>query len=229
LTRICRLKLAELEALDNSLDSMIETFEDVKELIDEALNIFRRNKLAVVRSSDGANTVTERLVQFSIGGIDVWRRLLIAETCSLLELHHIIQIIFSWQNAEDFKYTAGGNANVLAEPVPETFALNTKIEDLVAMNHIELLYEYGAKWVVKIMILSRQETPGNRPPRCVAGDDSSPPEFIDGPVKFKRLLSALENGNDLERQNARQKLGPDFDPGEFDLEACNRSLSTIHN
>ena len=233
----------ELEALDNSLDSMVETFDDVKELIDEALNIFRRNKLAVVRS--GKDTVTERLLQFSIGGIDVWRRLLVAETCTLLELHHIIQTVFSWQNRETFRFTTGGNPRAFAsntieplrvfaekdrfqkEPVTEGMDLNTQIEELVAKNLIELLYEYGTKWTVKIIILSRHDTPGGRPARCVAGDSAAPPEFIEGPVKFKRLLSAFESGNDLERQSAKQKLGPDFDPGEFDLEACNRSLNTV--
>jgi hypothetical protein len=77
------------------------------------------------------------------------------------------------------------------------------------------------------MILSRQETSGNRPVRCVAGAGAAPPDFIDGPIKFKRLLSALESGNDLERQETKEKLGMDFNPEDFDIEACNRSLRTV--
>ena len=40
----------ELEAMDNSLDSMIETYEDIKELIDDALDNFRQNNISVVKN-----------------------------------------------------------------------------------------------------------------------------------------------------------------------------------
>ena len=237
----------ELEALDNSLDSMIETYEDVKELIDEALESFRRNRLAVIRH--GTESVYERLVQLSIGGIDAWRRLLIPESCTLADLHRIIQAVFEWHNSESFRFIADksaydksaydksaadksafekksfGTGSFEKSPFEKGIDLDTSIVELEAGNSVELLYEYGTKWNVKIMILSRQETPASRPVRCVAGGGASPPEFIAGPLRYRRVLSALESGNDIERLNARQELGPDFVPGEFDLEACNRLLN----
>ena len=225
---------AELEAMDGSLDSMIETYEDLKELIDEALNSFRRNKLAVIRPGSRAGTITERLLQLSIGGIDVWRRLIVPESCTLGELHLIIQTVFGWRNSQDFQFSAGkaaeGNRGLLFQKGFDGFLsrgmdLNTRIMTLEARNIIELLYQYGTKWIVQIMILSRYETPGNKPVRCVAGAGMAPPEFIGGPLKFRRVISALESGNDMERLGARQELGPEFISGEFDLEACNRSLN----
>ena len=75
------------------------------------------------------------------------------------------------------------------------------------------------------MMLSKSQSPGTRPIRCIAGAGASPPEFIEGPLRFRRVLSALENGNDMERLGARQELGPEFMPGEFDLDACNRNLA----
>jgi hypothetical protein len=205
---------AELEALDNSLDSMIETYEDMKELIDDALGSFRRNKLAVIRSGANSGNVTEKLIQLSIGGTDVWRRIVIDENRTLAELHQIIQAVFGWRNSQPFRF--GENKEL---------DKNTRIRELDAANAVELLYEYGTKWNVKIMILSRHETPAKRPVRCVAGSGAAPPEFVAGPVKFRRLVSALESGNDMDRLGARQELGPDFIPGEFNLDACNRSLS----
>lgn len=205
---------AELEALDNSLDSMIETYEDIKELIDESLDNFRRNKLAVVRAGDNSGITPERLLQLSIGGIDAWRRLIVPESCTLRELHHIIQAVFAWRDTQAFRFTAA-----------ETLAPGTRLPELEDRNIAELLYEYGTKWTVKIIILSRQETLGDKPVRCVAGAGAAPPEFIEGPVKYRRLLSALNSGNEIERQGARQEVGPDFVPGEFDLEACNRTLA----
>ena len=209
---------AELEALDNSLDSMIETYEDMKELIDDALGSFRRNKLAVIRGGAASDRVTERLIQLSIGGIDVWRRIIIDENRTLAELHQIIQTVFGWRNTQPFRF--GDKKN---------YDTNTRIGELEISNTVELPYEYGTKWTVKIMILSRQETPAKRPVRCIAGSGAAPPEFVAGPVKFRRLVSALESGNDMERLGARQELGPDFIPGDFNIDACNRSLGAGTN
>ena len=205
---------AELEALDNSLDSMIETYEEVKELIDEALESFRRNRIAVLHS--GSELVTERLLQLSIGGTDTWRRVIVPEFCTLGELHRIIQTVFAWNDTEPYKFNADSPLDA-----------KTCIKDMEGLNVVEMLYEYGTKWNVKVIILSRQEMPGPKPVRCVAGAGAAPPEFISGPVKYRRLLSALESGNEAERQSARQEIGPTFIPGEFDLDVCNRLLSSV--
>ena len=207
---------AELEALDGSLDSMIETYEDLKELIEEAMDSFRRNKLAVVRPGSASGTVNERLLQLSIGGADIWRRIIIPDTCTLAELHEIIQSVFKWRNTQAYKFRT--------EKIQEMES-DTKIEALEAGDINEMLYEYGTRWAVRVMILSAYETHGLRPVRCVAGAGAPPPESIDGPLKFKRALIALESGNDLERLSARQQLGLEFVPDEFNLEACNRNLN----
>ena len=210
-----QLPETELEALDNSLDSMIETYEDVKELIDEALDSFRRNKIAVIHSYDKQENQPEYLIQLSLNGLDIWRRVIVSENTNLKSLHLIIQTVFKWNNSEEFRF-----------PGDES-DLKKEIKELKADNNDELLYEYGEKWAVKILILSKQEIPVNKPARCVAGAGAAPPEFISGPAKYKKLFSILENGNDMERFNARQELGADFSPWEFDLEACNRDLSKL--
>jgi hypothetical protein len=91
---------------------------------------------------------------------------------------------------------------------------------------MEILYEYGAKWTVKIMLLSLYEKPGEVRVRCVAGAGAAPPEYIGGPLRFRRAVSALEGGSDSERMDARLELGQDFDPGLFDLEVCNQKLNS---
>jgi hypothetical protein len=234
----------ELEAIDGSLDSMIETYEDMKELIENATDSFRRNKLAVVHGGRNSGTVIERLLQLSIGGIDVWRRIIVEESCTLGKLHHIIQTVFGWRNSQIFRFGAGrasekkpagaggfrGDSSapsILEFPGNDRpLDLNTQIKALEEENIVDLLYEYGPKWTVRIMVLSRYDTPEGRPVRCVAGAGAAPPEFINGPLKFKRALTALESGNDSERYGAREELGIEFNPDEFDLEACNRSLNS---
>ena len=89
------------------------------------------------------------------------------------------------------------------------------------------LYEYGSKWTVKILILSRHEPKEGECISCVAGEASAPPENVDGPMRFRRYIAALEKGAYSERELAVRDLGRDFDPQAFDLDACNRSLASI--
>jgi hypothetical protein len=108
-----------------------------------------------------------------------------------------------------------------------TLDLNLGLEALEKRNVREFLYEYGTKWTVKIIILSRLDAAEGEPVRCVAGAGAAPPEFIEGPLRFKKFLSALEWGNDAERTGALEQLGADFQPGRFDLESCNKNLAGI--
>jgi hypothetical protein len=88
----------------------------------------------------------------------------------------------------------------------------------------EFLCEIGAKWTVKIIILSwYQAKPGERV-SCVAGAGAPPPRFIDGPLRFRRFISALERGSDGERRLALNELGRDYDPEGFDIDSCNRAI-----
>jgi hypothetical protein len=205
----------ELEAMDNSLDSMIDTYEDIKEMIEESLGNFRRNRFSLVKPGAKEGMTVERLLQISIGGTDVWRRLMVSETCCLEDLHFIIQTVMGWKNSQIFLFIASG-------PLDSKLTL----KDLGDRGVRELLYEYGAKWTVKIILLSLYEKSGETRVRCVAGAGAAPPEYIGGPLRFRRAVSALEGGSDSERMDARLELGQDFDPGLFDLDACNRNLNS---
>jgi hypothetical protein len=204
---------AELEAMDNSLDSMIETYEELRELIDKALESFRRNKLTLVKP--GSALGSERLIQFSVGGTEVWRRVIVPESSKLEELHRIIQLIFGWKNSQIHQFSS--------EKVLDT---NPSIKELGDLGIMELLYEYGTKWTVRVMLLSRYETDEKKPVRCVAGAGAAPPEYVSGPLRFRRFISALEGGNDAARKGAAAELGQDFQPENFDLDACNQRLNS---
>jgi hypothetical protein len=204
----------ELEAIDNSLDSMIETYEDIRELIDDSLENSRRNKFSLVRQGS-PEAEGERLLQFSVGGTEVWRRVIVNESCRLEELHRIIQAVFGWKNSQIHQF----RAEKVLDP-------GLAVKELGGQKIMELVYEYGAKWTVKIMLLSRYETEEQKPARCVAGAGAAPPEFVGGPLRFRRFISALEGGTDAERQGAEEELGRDFDPRDFNLEACNKNLSS---
>jgi hypothetical protein len=177
---------SELDTIDNSLDSMIETYEEIKERIDDALDSFRRNNLSVVKKDSPVSSrqnIGETL-QISLGGTDIWRRVVLPASCKLSTLHRVIQMLFGWDKDPE-EYGGGGNPAPRArKPRPPNFALceatpaqyrysvarsagtnrrgpadkapypGSSLEDMRGRGVNELLYEYGNRWTVKILFFS---------------------------------------------------------------------------
>ncbi|MCL2831932.1 MAG: plasmid pRiA4b ORF-3 family protein [Treponema sp.] len=203
----------ELDAIDNSIDSMIETYEDTKEAIEEALINYRKKRFSLVRRNSEKDY--EWLIQLGIGGTDVWRRIIIPEQTSLDELHRFIQNVFLWKNSQIYQFSA--------EKILDG---RTSIKELDSSGLTEFLYEYGTKWTVKIILLSKNAATGESPIRCAAGAGASPPEAIGGPLRFKRFISALSAADSQESKRAGWELGQNFKPDAFDLDQCNRNLNS---
>ncbi|GHV84789.1 hypothetical protein AGMMS50230_03970 [Spirochaetia bacterium] len=199
---------AELEAMDNSVDSMIETYEDVRDLITEAQDNFRRNNIGLWQKTGAGEKTSWRLIQISLGGTDVWRRLVLPDSCTLDKLAELIKSVFNWENEE------------LNFEVSES----KTIGELSSRGLSEFTCEIGAKWTVKVIILSWYQAKPGEGISCVAGAGAAPPRFIDGPLRFRRFISALERGSDRERRLVQSELGRDYDPEGFDIDSCNRAI-----
>ncbi|MDR1142984.1 MAG: plasmid pRiA4b ORF-3 family protein [Spirochaetaceae bacterium] len=200
---------SELEAMDSSIDSMIETYEDIRDLIGEALSNFRKNNIGLWQKTEKPETSSWRIIQISLGGTGIWRRLVLPDSYTLYELANLICSIFNW-NKEEINFTVADE--------------KTSIGELSRRGISEFLCEIGSKWTVKNIILSwYQAKPGERI-SCVAGEGAPPPRFIDGPLRFRRFISALERGSDRERKLAQSELGRDYDPEGFDIDSCNRAI-----
>jgi hypothetical protein len=213
---------SELEIIDNSLDSMVETYGDIKELLDEAMNNFRRNNLTVVYGDkENLTEGTWRAIQISICGTDVWRRALVPCEYTMEELHRLIQAGFDWKNIYNYRFFSENGER-------QYFHDKVKIGDTCFQGITELLYEYGEKWSIKIIILSSHNPSTDENVRYVAGSGAAPPETIDGPLRFRKVLDAL-NSQTNERQAALNELGSDFIPGFFNMEECNQKISLIHS
>ncbi|MDR2471147.1 MAG: plasmid pRiA4b ORF-3 family protein [Treponema sp.] len=198
---------AELDAMDNSVDSMIETYEDVRDLINEALDNFRKNNIGLWKKNAGAENDPWRVVQVSLGGTDIWRRLVLPDSCTLDDLGSLIASMFN-RAKEELSYSVTEGA----------------LGDLCRRGLNEFTCEIGSAWTVKIIILSwYQAKPGERI-SCVAGAGAAPPRFIEGPLRFRRFISALERGSDRERRLVQSELGRDYDPEGFDIDSCNRAI-----
>ncbi|MDL2228986.1 plasmid pRiA4b ORF-3 family protein [Treponema sp. OttesenSCG-928-L16] len=217
----------ELETLDNSLDSMIETYEDIRDLIEESLDSFRKVNISVVRKGaplTGAKLC--RVMQASLSGTNVWRRFIVGGSASLDILHGVLQILFQWKNRFPYKFTA---QDIGGTGLPESILLDSrrKLEDLVKAGISELDYEYGKDWVLKLMFLSAAESHGPEQVLCSAGSGAPPPEDLGGPKDFGRLIAALESGRGPDWEAAVKTLGTAFDPARFDAAEYNRSLASV--
>ena len=211
----------ELEAMDNSLESMVETFTDIKEMLNDAMNNYRRSNLQLVHADRGGSPGEMwQTVQISVGGTDIWRRVIVPGSWKLDELHRLIQVCLDWQDAYRHHFYATDQDRKAMEG-------RTRIRDLRAQGIGRLEYEYGSKWTVRVIFVSSYQ-PGNKETvRCVAGENAGPPEKIGGPLRFRKMLTSLTGGNELERQTAISEMGQDFSPGIFDKEKCNRNLHSL--
>jgi hypothetical protein len=216
---------SELEAMDNSLDSMIETYEDIKELIDDALNNFRRNHLSVVKSG-AAEKGGWRTIQISVSGTGAWRRVLVPESYNLEDMHRIIQAVLDWKNTFPWQFSIDPPDGTPGRKVLES---RLCVAEILKDDITELLYDYGTKWTVKIILLSPYQAGEEETVRCIAGAEAAPPESVDGPLRFRKILSALEKGSEKEQQEARQELGKGFEAELFDMQQCNNKLKIVHS
>ncbi|MDR2864695.1 MAG: plasmid pRiA4b ORF-3 family protein [Spirochaetaceae bacterium] len=217
----------ELDAIDNSLESMCDTFDDIKEMIDKSLDNYRRSNITLVKP-DSTPELAWRVIQISIGGSDVWRRLVIPPRIKLLELHAFIQSLFEWHELYPHRFIIEGKQKPKElwdkhDNIKETAPLS----DLIGSGFSEFVYEYGEHWTIKIMILAAHNAIEGEKVHCVAGENAAPPEKIEGPLRFRRFIAALESNNKAEREDAYANLGADFKAAAFNMQDCNLNIEKI--
>jgi hypothetical protein len=105
--------------------------------------------------------------------------------------------------------------------------VKTTIGELRYDRISELLYEYGTKWTVKVIILSSCQGVKDDKVHCVAGAGMAPPETVSGPLRFRRILGILEGGSSKEKQEVLSELGQSFIPNSFDIEKCSQNLKSV--
>jgi len=215
----------DLDAMDTSLDNMIDTFTEIKEAINESMHSFRHSNITLLRN-DTDNKLDEawRPAQISIDGTDVWRRVHIPGNRRLEDLHRIIQLCFEWKDSYRHRFYTAAPGGLDRN----NFDDKMKIGEVCQVTS-ELQYEYGNKWNIKVLFLSPYQPAKGETIRCVAGEEAAPPEIIGGPARFRKIVSVLGEGNDMEKQAALHELGPDFVPGLFDMEKCNRDFNSVYS
>lgn len=166
----------------------------------------------------------------------IWRRILVADTTTLSQLHNILQIVMGWDDYHLHMFTINGQ--IYGDPEGDEYGdLGTKNEarfklnQLVSGEGLKFRYEYdfGDSWehelIVEKILLAEK---GVRYPLCIAGKRACPPEDVGGVWGYEDFLRAIANPKHPEHDEYLEWIDGGFDPERFDLEEVNDRLLHRH-
>lgn len=168
----------------------------------------------------------------------VWRRFTVPGSMSLAKLHEVIQIVMGWTDSHLHQFVTGDGARY-ASPSPfgdpdwdeqVTDAATIRVSNILATKGAELSYEYdfGDGWEHRVEVVTiRPPQPGEKTPRCLAGERNCPPEDCGGPYGYVDLLAALADPKHPDHADMAEWIGDEFDAELFDLNEVNEMLAEI--
>jgi Plasmid pRiA4b ORF-3-like protein len=175
----------------------------------------------------------------------IWRRLLVAETSTITDLHYTLQIAFNWSDFHLHRFRIQGKDYGLWHPGGMSFRDDPNQVHLADFHfrHSERFryeYDFGDLWQHDIRVEAQQPSdPHATYPICLGGARAAPSEDCGGPQHFlalrqhyslptivDRLLEILEGDAD-ERVDALEEV-QQFQywlmVDRFDRRAVNRRL-----
>jgi len=139
----------------------------------------------------------------------VWRRLLVSDTCTLRELHGVIQVAMGWEGIHLHQFCLRarryGSWEVSASSPDMTLAA------LKLRRGTRFTYEYDLNipWRHEVRIEESRldAAPGKAHPTCVAGDGACPPEDCGGPRGYLAGLDRASSWDTLEDLHIMADMG----------------------
>jgi hypothetical protein len=161
---------------------------------------------------------------------EIWRRIEVASTITLADLHQVIQAAMGWMDSHLHDFDLGDvRYGMVQDDFDDGMADETGVRlDTVCQPGARFIYNYdfGDGWEHLVVIEKAVAIePGTRYPRCTAGRNSCPPEDCGGPWGYADMLKTLAGKRNAERAELIEWLGGEFDPRDFDLAQANRMIS----
>ncbi len=153
----------------------------------------------------------------------VWRRVEVASSTTLADLHTVIQTAMGWEDSHLHEFETSRGRRLPDER-------RTRIGDLLPGRGSRLLHRYdlGDGWEHDVLVEAVSEgDPGVALPRCTGGSLACPPEDCGGPWGYGRIAAGIRDPSvleDDERDEVEAILEEGFDPDWFDIEAVNAAL-----
>ena len=181
----------------------------------------------------------EEVLQLRIEMRDIspraYRVVQVTNTRTFHLLHEIIQWSFGWKHEHLYEFRIG-LARVF-EPDPYGFEearprhpRTTRLGDLVFADVRRFTYTYdlGDDWVHDVTVEKRlAPDPDIKPPICLEGARSAPPEDCGGVPGYETFLRAWKDPRHPEHAAMRGWAGSRYDPERFDLKLVNEILKSL--
>jgi hypothetical protein len=208
--------------------------------------IFRRAYLQVIVAQVALERPRSRAVkarsiyQLKITLLDahppVWRRVVVADSTTLGDLHWIIQMSMGWTNSHLHQFVIDGA--YYSDPEFELDEYLDRVGDehrtrlgrVVADRGARFGYEYdfGDDWrhEVKVEAIGPVSA-DDKYPRCIAGERACPPEDCGGVWGYENFLAVIADPSDTEHESMLEWAGGNFDPEHCDIEIANWQLEKL--
>ena len=160
----------------------------------------------------------------------IWRRLLIASTDNLEDVHIALQIVMGWTNSHMHEFAKNGERyGVPDEDFPSNVRdeIDFRLDQVLkkVKDKLNYVYDFGDGWEHEIVLEKILPfEPGAVLPVCLKGSRACPPEDVGGIPGYEMFLEAISDPSHPEHEEMREWLGDDFDPEHFDLAQTNDLL-----
>jgi hypothetical protein len=150
----------------------------------------------------------------------VWRRVEVAASTTLKQLHHVVQAAMGWHDSHLHEFEIGRRRPAGSTSLADLAAAGTK--------RFGYLYDMGDSWQHSLRIERVQPAePGAAYPRLTGGAGRCPPEDCGGIPGFYEFLDALADPGHPDHDDLLDWHGGPFDPLDMDVEAINKRLAGL--
>ena len=174
-------------------------------------------------------------LKLTLAGIQppIWRRLLVPEDITLSRLHKIIHAVTGWENDHRHEFAIAGThygRPDSEEGLPVRSDAHIRLDALPLTPGTSFNYRYDSAdhWGITVKVEKMLPAdPHAHYPRVLGGARAFPPENSGGAPGYENFLEALSDPIDPEHEKYRSRVGEDFEPDWFDLEATDQHLRLL--
>jgi len=160
----------------------------------------------------------------------VWRRLQIASTETLEDVHIALQIVMGWTNSHLHQFVKDRVCYGMPDedfPSDMLDELDYRLDQVLKKEKDTLIYEYdfGDGWLHDVVLEKILPFKTDvKLPVCLKGSRACPPEDIGGVPGYEMFLQAIADPSHPEYEDMLEWIGGDFDPEQFNLLEVNNLL-----
>ncbi|MCR6631506.1 MAG: plasmid pRiA4b ORF-3 family protein [Magnetospirillum sp.] len=164
----------------------------------------------------------------------IWRRIVVPDSLSLLELHAVIQGAMGWRDCHLHLFEIGDRRFEVPEDgqsEPEEGCEDERRYRLKAVlgktSEFFYTYDFGDDWRHRVSIEADvPPIPERYLPFCVGGERACPPEDCGGAYSYPDFLDALAGPGHSEHQ-AMREWAPGFEAEAFNVTQANALIQLV--